>query len=348
MSTYRQYIYMVADLVKQISDDSTFTESHIAFLLNKYRNYLLKQKYNNKAQEVPLSNYQTICTSLIQTPMVAGCPSESCISKDVESFLRSKTKIPFPLTFSDVKASIVNCSKVHTFTAAYDEATGTLIGSQLFQHYITDVLGLSFDAETHVFYTTTCKEDAEDMKRILIEASIKEEEDWSTYYTITEEDNEDCLKENAVLMGNYSNVTIVDKERFNYVGYNKYLKNVIYGTIGPDNYIYIKPVSEVDFNKVYITAIFEDPDSAYSKSDCNNCADKDKDSNCDEWDNEFPIEDALSVTMISMVVRDILGASYRPKDPYNNASDDLASIQTFIRQNMKDRYMRETTDVDNE
>jgi hypothetical protein len=41
-------------------------------------------------------------------------------------------------------------------------------------------------------------------------------------------------------------------------------------------------------------------------------------------------------------VKDVLGASLRPKDRDNNASDDLANIAAFVRQNMKDRYVKDT------
>ena len=42
MSTYRELVYLVLDELKLVSDDSTFTEDHVVFLLNRYRTFLLK------------------------------------------------------------------------------------------------------------------------------------------------------------------------------------------------------------------------------------------------------------------------------------------------------------------
>ena len=43
--TWREIIYMVLDELKGMSDDFTFTEDHIAFLLGNYRSFILKQRY---------------------------------------------------------------------------------------------------------------------------------------------------------------------------------------------------------------------------------------------------------------------------------------------------------------
>lgn len=61
MTTYREAIYMCLDLLKGISDDFTYTEDHIAYLLDKFRALLLKQRYGNDPRKlVPYSNYQTL------------------------------------------------------------------------------------------------------------------------------------------------------------------------------------------------------------------------------------------------------------------------------------------------
>ena len=44
--TWRELIYMIVDITKQISDDSQFYEDHIKFLCGKYRNYILNSQYN--------------------------------------------------------------------------------------------------------------------------------------------------------------------------------------------------------------------------------------------------------------------------------------------------------------
>lgn len=61
MTTYREAIYMCLDLLKGMSDDFTYTEDHVAYLLDKFRALLLKQRYGNDPKKhVPYSNYQTI------------------------------------------------------------------------------------------------------------------------------------------------------------------------------------------------------------------------------------------------------------------------------------------------
>jgi hypothetical protein len=61
MTTYRELIYICLDLVKGQSDDFSYTEEHVAFLLDKYRALLLKQRYGNDPKKyIPTSNYNNI------------------------------------------------------------------------------------------------------------------------------------------------------------------------------------------------------------------------------------------------------------------------------------------------
>lgn len=87
MSTYRELVYMVMDKLKQNTDDTYFTEDHIIFLLDKYRNFLLKQDKGTDS-EISESNYQTLCIPLVEVPAIIG---ESCESG---VYLRSKDKLP--------------------------------------------------------------------------------------------------------------------------------------------------------------------------------------------------------------------------------------------------------------
>lgn len=82
--TYRELVYLVLDGLKLISDDSHFTEEHVAFLLGKYRAFLLKQRYSDIRKDIPESNYQTICVD------VEKYNSNSCN----KGYLRSVHKIP--------------------------------------------------------------------------------------------------------------------------------------------------------------------------------------------------------------------------------------------------------------
>lgn len=60
MTTYRELVYMVLDELKAKSDDFYYTEDHIIFLLEKYRAFLLKQKYRTPKSVVLNSNYSYI------------------------------------------------------------------------------------------------------------------------------------------------------------------------------------------------------------------------------------------------------------------------------------------------
>lgn len=58
--TYRELVYMALDALKIHSDDSKFTEDHVIFLLNKYRAYILQQKYSKTLEGINNRNYQSI------------------------------------------------------------------------------------------------------------------------------------------------------------------------------------------------------------------------------------------------------------------------------------------------
>lgn len=225
MSTYKELVYMVIDELKLQSDDATYTEEHIMFLLKNYRTFLLKQRYSDIKKQIPESNYQTICLDLIEVPAISGEPCEG------GSYLRSKEKVPFLMK----------------------------IGNPMI--YPID------------------------------------------YYQ--------------------GDITYVSRERMRYVGYNKYLRNIIYASIGPDNYLYFKSFNPqyLYLEKVKVTGIFEDAIAA-SDLQCSDGAE------CDILDRVFPIEDALVPPMIELVVKEILSAEYRPEDDTNDAKDELSDVAT--------------------
>lgn len=125
----------------------------------------------------------------------------------------------------------------------------------------------------------------------------------------------------------YGNIELVNNIRFKYVGNNKFFKNTIYATIGPDNYLYLKSASS-DFRylkEVRITALFTDVEDA-ARLDCDTC-----NSECDPLDNRFPLEDSYLPLLMKLVVQDVVGASWRLKDDENNATDDLATFAQLIQ-----------------
>jgi hypothetical protein len=117
-------------------------------------------------------------------------------------------------------------------------------------------------------------------------------------------------------------ITIVSRDRMRYIGYNKYLKNIIYASIAPDNYIYFKSYNPqyLYLEKVKMTGMFEDPQKAFELQ-CEG-----EESSCDILDATFPIEEALIPPMVELIVKELLGAEYRPEDKKNDATDNLSEV----------------------
>ena len=142
-----------------------------------------------------------------------------------------------------------------------------------------------------------------------------------------------------VYTSNYfkGNISFISRERMEYVGYNKWLPNIIYASIGSDNYLYLKSFNPqyLYLEKVKFTGVFEDPEKV-ANLECNT-----NDSNCDILDKEFPLEEGLVPTVIDTVVKVLSGAIYNPSDSTNNASDDLSDIMAFVRRNMKSNLQKQ-------
>lgn len=222
---YKDIVYMVLDEIKSTSDDAFFTEEHVLFLVNNYRNFILKQRYSDIKKPIPESNYQTICLNLIQVPAIAGVPCEG------GPFLRSKEKVPFMMKIGTPKVYPIN------------------------------------------------------------------------YYL--------------------GEITYVSRERMRYVGYNKYLQNIIYASIGPDNYLYFKSFNPqyLYLEKARMTGIFEDPQAASELQ----CPNENDDTVCDVLDREFPIEGSLVPQLVQLVVQELYNHSRSEEDDENNAKDDLSN-----------------------
>lgn len=136
------------------------------------------------------------------------------------------------------------------------------------------------------------------------------------------------------------NITFISRERMEYVGYNKWLPNIIYASIGPDNYLYLKSFNPqcLYLEGIKLTGVFEDPEKV-AKFECNT-----DDSNCDILDKEFPLEEGLISIVIDTVVKVLSGAIYKPSDSTNNANDDLSDIMAFVRRNMKSNLQKQIED----
>ena len=133
-------------------------------------------------------------------------------------------------------------------------------------------------------------------------------------------------------------ITYVSRERMRYVGHNKWLQNIIYASLGPDQYLYFKSSNPqyMYLKKVRMTSIFEDAESA-AELQCDSKGEK----TCDVLDTPFPLEEGLVTSLIELAVKFLSGSIYKPKDTTNNASDDLSDIMTFIRKNMKSNLQKQ-------
>lgn len=121
------------------------------------------------------------------------------------------------------------------------------------------------------------------------------------------------------------NITFVSRDRMRFVGYNKWMKDIIYCSIGPDNYLYFKSFNPqyLHLEKVKFSAIFEEPDKI-SELSC----DSENNVPCELMDRIFPIEEALVPPLIELVVNDLRKSEYTPSDEINNADDDLDEVRT--------------------
>ena len=133
------------------------------------------------------------------------------------------------------------------------------------------------------------------------------------------------------------NITYVSRERMKYVGYNKWLSNIIYTSLGPDNYLYFKSFNPqyLYLEKVKLTGVFEDAEKA-AELECN-----ENGTTCDIMDSKFPLEEALISQLIETVVNVLSNAIYKPEDSTNSASDDLSNLTAFIRNNMKSNLQKQ-------
>ena len=231
----KELVYMVLDEIKGLSDDFTYTEDHVIFLLNKYRTSLLKQKYKDDKSTMHSSNFQTMSLAL----------NNSLKNMDYlleRQYKKSTERVPNLLTEKGVR--------VYPNTQFLDNA----------------------------------------------------------------------------------DIAFITEDRMRYVGYNKYLKNAVYATIH-DNYLYItsRILDQLELENVCLSAVFEDAVEAIKAIN----------GDVDLLEEDFPIEDSLTSILIQSVVKELLGAAYRPKDQQNNANDDLAEMIAFIRRNMKSAYQKQ-------
>ena len=118
-----------------------------------------------------------------------------------------------------------------------------------------------------------------------------------------------------------SMVTFIPKERMPYVGYNKWLRNIIYASKSDDGKLYLTGNNPqfMYLKKAKLTGVFADPVEA-AKLSCDNDGNYNA---CNILEMEFPLESALVPSCIEMVVQELVGSRYAPEDKTNDAKDGL-------------------------
>lgn len=115
-------------------------------------------------------------------------------------------------------------------------------------------------------------------------------------------------------------IAYISRDRMRYIGYNKFMRNIIYCSKAPDGYLYFKSWNPqfLYIENVRFSAIFEDAKEA-SEMACP----EENGAICKLEDKEFPIEDSLVPPLIELVVKELRGPEFMKKDEDNNAEDNL-------------------------
>lgn len=128
-----------------------------------------------------------------------------------------------------------------------------------------------------------------------------------------------------------TNITYTTLERFKFVGHNKWLKNIIYCTKGPDDYLYFKSWNpqHLYLNYVELEGVFENVEAVKDLL------------GEDLMDTDFPMEDALVPQLIQSVVAELSPKTITPEDSINNASDDKANLARYLASNTKSELAKQ-------
>lgn len=133
------------------------------------------------------------------------------------------------------------------------------------------------------------------------------------------------------------NIAFVSRDRFKFVGYNKYMRNIIYCTLGIDNHLYLKSNNPqfLYLKKLKVSGIFEDSDKAKDLVCC------DDGSTCDVLDQTFPLQGDLIPQLIEFLVKELSGVLWRQSDKQNNSNDDIDDIMRYLQLNTKSSLQKQ-------
>lgn len=120
-----------------------------------------------------------------------------------------------------------------------------------------------------------------------------------------------------------SQIAWIPAERMQYVGHNKWLKNIIYAAKDDSNRLYLHSENpQFRFLKqVRMSAVFADPMKALDLTCSNDSTEK-----CEPLDMVFPLEESLVASCIELMVQEVAGPRYAPEDKQNDAKDNLSDV----------------------
>lgn len=105
-------------------------------------------------------------------------------------------------------------------------------------------------------------------------------------------------------------VAFINPDRFKYIGYNKWLTNIPYATLGYDHKIYISSTSNFLKGKYFrIQGVFEVPTDFVDTTE-------------KKLSMYFPVEEALLQPIIDLTVKELQNILFLPNDTINNSADD--------------------------
>ena len=134
------------------------------------------------------------------------------------------------------------------------------------------------------------------------------------------------------------NIVLISRDRMRFIGSNPILRNIVYCSFGTDGKLYFTSANPqfLYLKKIKIVGVFEEPIKAAKMQSTNSCG-----SNCEDLDKVFPFEEDLMVNLQTAVLKDVIGAAWRPTDSKNNATDDLADLANFVQHNMKSNVQKQ-------
>lgn len=138
----------------------------------------------------------------------------------------------------------------------------------------------------------------------------------------------------------------VNYQKFQFVGFNKWLYGFIYVTVGPDGRLYVKSHNRgfLNLEKLKVTALFNDIEKA-AEMECDECCNTEI---CDIEDREFPLDACYVPLLMKYVTQEITAAAWQPKDDRNNANDDLSEFARALEAYTNNAFKRKMRGAEQE